>query len=416
MERTLARPQKGDNMKRKLFLALALAFTLTGCTSGVDAPLASAAPPLPSETPGPAYSWLSAESPIPSQRTGLSRQGIKSNDFECTDTGVYFMCSTGFGAYLFYGDHGSDTLIKLCGRPDCDHNNEDCNAYFSGGQGLCYYNGYLYTMKLYFGSISLIRMNLDGTGRVNTMEGQSFQSSSAPWLWNGVFTTAASYLDENGHRQSNGYFYKLDGSMEKAEICTPMLPRQNDGTHFIGLGAVPPVEDPYGYGVAHSCWDPDTGEVQYLSDMMGLGYYGMEDAYYIRDGVIYHLNYAQGQEEILLETGLDDIEYESLACFPDCFVVNVQDSGADSTLYFYNWDCELLGQMLIEFPHAPEECYFICGETAERIILTDNIYNMPHYYIEKSDFGTGNIELHEYNIPDVNWEEYLPQSSLNGDA
>ena len=69
-------------------------------------------------------------------RTGGKRDilNLTSNEFECTDDGAYF---TTFGLYayvdlegslqtwpcsnFFYLDHGSDTVIKLCGRPDCTH-------------------------------------------------------------------------------------------------------------------------------------------------------------------------------------------------------------------------------------------------------------------------------------------------------
>ena len=74
-------------------------------------------------------------------RTGLYRQAgsLGQNEFECTDDGVYFMnvylevedeMMEGVAPYLFYADHNSDTVIKLCGRPDCTHNTLECNAVF----------------------------------------------------------------------------------------------------------------------------------------------------------------------------------------------------------------------------------------------------------------------------------------------
>lgn len=75
----------------------------------------------------------SSDCPISTMRTGTERQGVKTygNGFECTQKGSYFMCNgTEINTWLLYSDHGSDTIIKLCGRPDCNHTDKDCNAFF----------------------------------------------------------------------------------------------------------------------------------------------------------------------------------------------------------------------------------------------------------------------------------------------
>ncbi|MDE6725345.1 MAG: hypothetical protein K2J79_07045 [Ruminiclostridium sp.] len=111
--------------------------------------------------------------PISTMRTGTERQGIKSagNSFECTKEGSYFMYEgLKGGSWLLYVDHGSDTVIKLCGRPDCSHTDSSCNAHFNIAHTLCYYDGYLYTLdrndnNMSITDMDLIRMNLDGTER-----------------------------------------------------------------------------------------------------------------------------------------------------------------------------------------------------------------------------------------------------------
>ena len=91
-------------------------------------------------------------------RTSVYRKdgSLGGREYECTDNGVYFL-TLGFSAeysgygydivapYLFYSDHDSNQMIKLCGRPDCEHNTTDCNAALLHGlNGICYYDGYLY--------------------------------------------------------------------------------------------------------------------------------------------------------------------------------------------------------------------------------------------------------------------------------
>ena len=89
------------------------------------------------------------------------------------------MCQDMQNSFLLYGDHGSDTLVKLCGRPDCDHTGQDCNAYFpQSGSSVCYYDGYLYVTTI-GGGAKLYRMNPDGS-RPSRSDG--FQECK-PWIW-----------------------------------------------------------------------------------------------------------------------------------------------------------------------------------------------------------------------------------------
>ena len=122
--------------------------------------------------------------PISTMRTGIERQGVKSwgNGFECTQEGSYFMHVTGKGSWLLYADHNSDTVIKLCGRPDCSHTDNNCNAYFNRAYTICYYDGFLYTFddKELTDSTNrdLIRMNLDGTERQVLYNSSEFMTAN----------------------------------------------------------------------------------------------------------------------------------------------------------------------------------------------------------------------------------------------
>ena len=124
-----------------LSLALGLTLSLLGCEqsrrNGETEPEGTAEPQVQADS----------ACFVPQERTGIREQYLATlqNSFECTDTGVYFMCQDIKGnSFLLYGDHGSDTLVKLCGRPDCYHTGGECNAYFDGGTSVCYYDGYLY--------------------------------------------------------------------------------------------------------------------------------------------------------------------------------------------------------------------------------------------------------------------------------
>ena len=377
------------------FVPLILAYSLlSGCSDSVKDPNEVFTTPL-------------EECPISTVRTGTERQGINAleNGFECTETGSYWMCIVGTKHWLLYSDHGSDTVIKLCGRPDCTHTDEDCNACLPHGVNVCYYEGYLYTYinDIDNGQEGLIRMNLDGTERLLVfdlgafMEEQACRGLSSVTIRNGIFSFGLVKVDDEGNRISTSYYYKLDGSMEspaRANVSVASL--RVDGDSFLGTIGYDATENQYIYGA----WDPETAtttEFFKSSEEFGTGYFGSEALYYIEDGVIYEYTYATGDKKALFDTGLKG-EYQ-LSCFPDCIVVSeIPDGNLDAmTLRFYDWEFKDLGSVPIEYSLENVRISVICGETPDRIMLTTDVTNLlPRYYIDKSDFGTGEIVIHKY--------------------
>ena len=391
---------------KKLISAVLLCTVLVGCSNS------NALPDTSSESSEP------SNCPISTMRTGTERQGIKTygNSFECTETGLYFMCNVGEEAWLLYADHDSDTVIKLCGRPDCDHTGSDCNAYFDNAIGVCYYNGFLYTYdsKSMQSGGDLIRMNLDGTERVTVYNTSSFaqangyKSVGQPKIFNGVLFLAFNKIDENGETISDGGYYKLDGSMNEPKIDTFWeLTMKADGESFIGVVDSDKESKLLVYGI----WEPEKGAVAELfrsENMHTRGYIGTKAEYYIEDGIIIENNYDEGKKE-LVDTGLKG-NYQ-LVCFPDCMVAYEYLSDEElqqgvtlneATFHFYDWNYNDLGSVKTNYPFDETilATGLICGETPDRIFLTDNFYYIPRYYINKSDFGTGNIEIHPLTMPD----------------
>ena len=362
------------------------------------------------------YDWLSDASPISPKRTGILEQGISSYGVECTEDGVYFILNTNNGNFLFYGDHGSDSIVKLCSRPECSHADKECNAFLGvGSSNICYYNGNLYMVQFMENQephVEVVKFNLDGTGRVPVMNtlslGNQYSGNSCWQIWNGVFSIVMTYIDESGNECGDHYYYKLDGSMKQIEPCSMWFPRANDGEFFLNyITADDGTQNIY-------YWDPDTNKNTYLENVKEIssGYTGVEWSYKIQDGIFYRYNELAQKEEALFDTGLDG--EKAVSCFPDCIVIRDHISW-DSylsgetleklNLYFYNWDYEFLGSVALDYPRAAEDFIIpICAETPERIILTDSYNLYPRYYIEKSDFGTGNIDIHAYNLPDLTAE------------
>lgn len=81
-------------------------------------------------------------------------------------------------------------------------------------------------------------------------------------------------------------------------------------------------------------------------------------------------------------------------------------------LYFYNWDFERIGECDLSQIYKSEDDYLrifpgevICGESAGRIYLATRVTGMPEYYIDKSDFGTGKIKLHELRYAGIDLDK-----------
>ncbi|MDE6725731.1 MAG: hypothetical protein K2J79_09015, partial [Ruminiclostridium sp.] len=199
----------------------------------------------------------------------------------------------------------------------------------------------------------------------------------------------------------------LDGSMNEPQPVHSSFEIAADGESFI----IPVYNKESGF-YTYNIWDPDKGvgdELFKAVERLLRGYIGIKAEYHIEDGVIIENSYTEGKKE-LIDTGLKG-NYQ-LACFPDCMVVykylsdeelNQEAALDETTMHFYDWDCNDLGSVKINYKFRQEilNAGLICGETPERIMLTDDYDFAPRYYINKSDFGTGNIEIHAFNVPEL---------------
>ena len=412
-------------MGKKLIALLLLAMLLlTGCHSN-----SGQAESVDTTESQSAYDWIAGESPVANQRMGLKRAGVNNADYAIAPNGMYFMYDTGRVtedgekiSFVLYSDHGSDTVIKLCGRADCDHSNSDCNAYLAGGNNIYYHEGYLYAVSGRGDTgCSLIRMDVDGSNHVTVFDLNQFAQdlgydfAKCDMIDSGVcLFTVGEWIEveaepnEEAFRSSlvESYRYALDGSMEEPQPdeiegaqlyhCSDVFLTLRNGTQSGGYN---------GYDMSLWHWDMETDTVTYLTDHPGIaGFYGKEAGYYFRDGAVIRLNYETRQEERLIETGLDGNYY--VMCFPDCLVVADQSFEAkDNNLYIYNWDYELVDTVALTYLNGS---FFtdqaLMAETAERFILTDSISWVPKYYIEKSELGTGKAKVHTFKLPDLTAE------------
>lgn len=96
----------------------------------------------------------------------------KTDDNQNTNRGIGGIADVGDTIYskssidwLCYYDKNNMSKNLLCGKPDCEHLSETCNATIHGMYGLQYYNGYLYIVQYNESNINLKKISLDGSER-----------------------------------------------------------------------------------------------------------------------------------------------------------------------------------------------------------------------------------------------------------
>lgn len=418
-------------MKKLIALVLIAMLFMTGCqTNGGQSAAADATEPTA------VYDWMAGESPVTPQRMGLKRMGTNNTDYAIAPNGVYFMYDlqrmedySFHPTFVLYSDYGSDTVIKLCGRADCDHNNADCNAFIDEGNNIYYHEGYIYaisgmggTMEGYEGTrCTLIRMDMDGSNRVTILDLDQFAQdlgydfAECDMIDSGecLFGVYEWIEEESGPNQKSytpnwieSYRYALDGSMEEPmPIKSEGGPLYHCGDVFLTLMSGTQEGGYNGHDYSYWDWDMETDTITYLTDHPGIaGFYGKEYGYYFRDGAVIRLNYRTREEERIIETRLEGKYFAMF--FPDCIVVASKEmgAGADNQIYIYNWAYELVDTIKLPFSGiAYDQSLF--AETAERLIFTNDwTYRAPKYYIEKSELGTGKAKVHTYKLPDLTAE------------
>ena len=396
-------------MKKIIAMVLCL-LLLAGCTSEVP------------ETTAPSEPEYIGSSPLPNIRTGIYSQTGAGNDIEVTDSGIYVLCNAGFGrSYLLYADHGSDTFVKLCARPDCEHSNRQCNAYFESSSGLYYDGSHLFVGEQSASVVKVYQLDPDGGNRTVVMDNadvrKGYRYSSSVTIRNGVCTFSLGKL-ENGNETETAFYFKLDGSMEKPEQAPADYSfSYDDGRNILMVGPGKHAEQ---FQSGRYLWEPDTNTAQWIVDQPEryYGYVSVNGIYYMDGGQLCFRPAGTEEREVLFDTGLDG-EYE-LEAYPDFFVVRDtvlwwkegrEEASLDGqTLRFYTWDFEYLGACEIDYPVDGSRIYekIITGETKDRLYLAAYERGVPQYYIDKSDFG-GEIKIHPLELPEDIEEFYREQ-------
>ncbi len=396
-------------------MILTVIMQFAGCSGDVPEPISIKPEDRgPDIEPTATYDWMAGECPFSNARVGRLRQGLTMIPQAISPDGIYFIENTNADpSFIVYADHGSDTFVKLCARPDCTHDNTDCNAYLYKGTSLTFYHGYLYAVIGGDPSseerCELIRMEPDGSDRVTVLDLNAFAVENGAEFARiiGFFEGNCMFFlyvwettvdpDGSEHIRSEmveSYRYKLDGSMDEP-VKRNVFPSYYCGDTLYCVG--PPRDSERNYSIMTCDIEADT-ETFLLDHPGNPALYMQTEAYYHKDGAIRRLEYSAMEETIVKETGLQG-DY-LLTAFPDCIIIasDTIGEGRDPALYIYNWAFELVDTVTITFPFMGYTHFALVSETPELLILTDIVGDdaMPKFNIDKSELGTGNVQFCEF--------------------
>lgn len=181
------------------------------------------------------------------------------------DKGYYFL----LGEFLFYYDNTMEQACIVCNKYDCNHQNEECNAYLAGATEINYFNKKLYYIapeEEYSENWYLFCVSCDGKRRekivqVATLNPEDNGISFQMCVHRGKIFFSVLKSTNLKKRSAVVYEVELEGRHTWKEIDS-----------FEGYGAA--IDDIAAYGntlvVLASYADSEEGEFRYHTDLVNL--------------------------------------------------------------------------------------------------------------------------------------------------
>ena len=306
---------------------------------------------------------------------------------------------------LYFAPTGSAEFHILCGRPDCDHSSEDCNAF--AGEAFTYYDGKLYAIRRNYDKhvFEDIKISLDGSdhqvvgqfqdilypdGQIKAAQNFSISGRYAYYI-----VPAGGYTGETGYET---HIFRMDLSTGKNEElpASPESERNTGGYYYQHEGnkwyfiASHILEDGTQAPDYLVCMDMDDGTYTPITECNPTRF----NLYRVEGRTIFHYQPGQGFFSYDMDSGEDKCQlaltdeeaYRSSIDYYDTDFIYVE---ADEELQIFNRDYQLIDRMAL-----PNDLFYI---TATQDLVFFGIYleagMKPTAYINKNDIGSGNLEL-----------------------
>ncbi|MBR3382590.1 MAG: hypothetical protein IKG85_06080 [Clostridia bacterium] len=338
--------------------------------------------------------------------TGHSGHSGTEQIFETNDA-VYYLCSeSGINKHkldkLWIGEKGKDVWIPLCSKPNCMHNDEDCNAVLEGHAGgrIWLYGQHIYYVSDYS---SLWRMRLDGSGHEKL---KTFEVDPGGYV--GTFFFHDRYLvliavvPPDGRTDSDvnePKVYVVDLSMNELEMRNVELVTESEGRKTIGYPLI--GDEKYIYTVLDDCtllrFDLESGT---LSEICMLPFYPEEIGIRkVGDKLYFYEPWTAGMAvSVDVNTGMTDeikrVEPGSECWYTICgeHEIGVDPGSGDLMIY----DDKCVFETSVPVPEGTGTIFpmWTLDEVVygfEYVNGEESILTPPQWYLDLSKLGTGNL-------------------------
>lgn len=332
------------------------------------------------------------------------REGFLETSF----ADYYTLCPrTSRCAFIQVQPKGSNTFVPLCSKPNCMHNDENCNAACLPGGGLGYCNNRLYTVADVKLDYTVVSMLPDGTDRKTEVKTPSPVLSDGTISASYRFVFHENWLLELYIPSSNIPLEEQVQRLFVIDLTTNSI-TEPFSDFFTPSAALDVAIRPVGKtiyaeayfrnddGTTESWWvamNMDTGDVKKLLTFDYPGGFNVENDifYYQQPGdcfMEYDLRTGETTNRGLPvpDAGGDiKLDGELIYTITNATPGNVETW--DLTMYFLNRDYEVLDQIHLGSGIYPqyvdkEFCYFAGSDTVTL-----------KYRLDKSAIGTGNLKL-----------------------
>lgn len=334
--------------------------------------------------------------------------------------GYYYWCEKQSGdsflTLLYFCPRDGDSFRPLCSKPNCKHEDENCNAFLGVAPGgLGYYNGALYTVVEVKRQWNVVKFNLDGTDHqvAATIDDKDWEDCSVqPIFHHGkLFLFCRASYDLPLEEQTDHLVVMNLTDFSQKEIATEFLRTARlpspfifykDKLYLLGTGDKSQTYENYNpYDERLFEVDANTGEVRPV-----LSQY--TNALYVTDSTLYFFEpdlTAVGYKAGTVNPGFREYDVEG-GTVKDCglpvedilwvrydedYIYALGAPGndeKDQTLYVLSRNYELLNQFELKNGMRIYEI------TSDRIYLCNSSYDRAiSYYIDKSQIGSSQLSL-----------------------
>ncbi|MBQ2111173.1 MAG: hypothetical protein II191_05440 [Clostridia bacterium] len=245
------------NTQKTIILVLcALLLLPLACTHG-ESGLPANPSPAPTETDAPAETANGETSAAPAvseppagkqyvydlRLTTLNELAIH-NDIVETDDSIFLIC----GGYLYFSDKEYKDFMPLCSKPNCFHNDDECDARLDTKNGIWLYGSYIWYVSSERGIFDdanrdplwLCRMRVDGTKHERVLkfyeEDHDFIVKMNSW----TFYSSNKYLYANHTVCDHAYVFAEDAKTETELYIIDLetLEVKNAKQHELNVSAI----------------------------------------------------------------------------------------------------------------------------------------------------------------------------------